>query len=315
MKSKLFGCSFIAVFFLIAPLIPHAISQSQNSSAPLTDVCRAGWSRYTCGVQVRVCVSPDVENHFNLADSVRWSVEGCGKTPTRKVVPEAWTHATPEEVGYLSAARRWAGYDFHIRVVNFDSSAIRNGDLEGAIQNLHIAHEGYEGDTDRFNEGRAKYRPSGDQALESYGIPLPVPKTPATEVCPATWSRFSCRFVRLCVSPSVAAKYDLASSKQFGSANCKEDTRSVSAANTRLSPEEVGLAAGAMIVGPRYLRAVKIDSSDVFEGDIEEAIQRLVLVPIPPEALMEYDRGYTKGQAEFEAYLAKNKQREAGRPQ
>jgi hypothetical protein len=297
---------------LAIALVPQAISQeSQHPGSPLKDVCREGWSRYDCG-STRVCVSPELENQYDLAASSRWSVEGCSKTPTQRILPDAWAHATPEEIGYLSPSFRWRGYWFHDRVVNLDSSIVKNRDLDGAVEQL-LRHGGsYPYFMDRFNEGRAKHHAEIDDSLERYGLP-PPPET-GKELCPPGWSKFSCRFVRLCVSPSVSSSFDLTSSKEFGYADCKSDNRAVSGQDINFKPHDVGLAAGALVGGPVYLKAVKLDSSDIFEGDIDEAIQRLVLVPIPVSALLEYDRGHQEGEARFQKTLDKAKQLDSGRP-
>jgi hypothetical protein len=317
----LLECCGLSMALVFMPLIPEAISQeSQRSGTPLKDVCRDGWARYYCeGGGVRVCVSPEVESHYDLASSSHWSTQSCSKSPTQSLVPDAWAHVPPELIGYLSATSEWAGYRFVMRVVNFDSSAIRNGDLEKAIDNLPLYQRG---DSDSWNEGIARHRPHAAYPLDSYGIDLPAPKISVKDACPTTYSRFGCQFVRLCVSPSVAAKYDLTSSEEFGYAKCKVDNRIVPESDTycspkqdtHCSPHDVGMAAGMLILGPRYLKAVKLDSSDIFDGNIEEAIQRLVLVPIPTSGLMEYDRGYDEGQAAFQKYLSENGQKDAKSP-
>jgi hypothetical protein len=187
---------------------------------------------------------------------------------------------------------------------------IKNGDLEGAIRELFMErglYGQYPYFMDRFNEGRAKYQAHEEVSLDSYNIKPPSSRTPVTDVCPEQWSRFSCQFVRLCVSPTVAAKYDLVSSEEFKYARCKADNRSVPEGDTHFSPHDVG--EGALLVDRVYFKAVKLDSSDIFEGDIEEAIERLVLVPIPSSALIEYDRGYEVGLPRFKRSVAKTSQK------
>jgi hypothetical protein len=192
--------------------------------------------------------------------------------------------------------------------------------LDIAIKNLQLYHPG---DNDASDNVQSKYHQHYPvKSLEQYNLEPPIPKAGAADVCPAAWSRFSCKFVRLCVSPSVKSKYDLKTSKEFGYADCKADNRTVPEndtycspqRDTHCSPHDVGLAAGMLILGPRYLKAVKLDSSDIFDGDIEEAIQRLVLVPVPTSGLMEYDRGYEEGQAQFKKYVSENGLKETTNP-
>jgi hypothetical protein len=315
-KSVLFGCIIIVAILLVSPLIYPTISQvSQQRAVPLTDVCQEGWSRYYCGLGVRLCISPDVESQYDLSKT---NINWCNSSP-QPSLPDVWAHVSPEVVGYVEAAYpRWAGYNFHVRVVKFDAAMIKDGDVKTAAENLQRDMH-TEAERDAYTSGDRLGQPKNlsekwtapapQPTLESYGLP-PAPGS-GKELCPTAWSRFSCQFVRLCVSPSVAANYDLKSSKEFGYAGCKSDNRSVSEQDTNFKPHDVGFAAGALLIGPRYFRVVKLDSSDIFDGNIEEAIQRLVLVPIPPSGLMEYDRGYAEGQTKFKDYLAKNRQRES----
>lgn len=286
---------------LAISLIPQAISQeSRQSAIPLKDVCREGWSRYKTGLGVRLCVSPDVEQQGDFRSSAACK-NNCA--PDAHLVPEAWAHATAEEVGYLHASggTEWAGYEFRVRVVNVDSSLMKSSGLERAVD---INEES-------FQHGSSKFIPTyHEMSLASYGLPFPERKVAVADVCPPHWSRFSCQFVRLCVSPSVAGKYNLATSNEFGYADCKADDHTVPAEETHSSPSDVGFAAGALLTGPRYFKSAKLDSSDIFNGDIEEAIQRLVLVPIPTSGLMDYDRGFVKGQGMFKDYLTRNGQKD-----
>ena len=82
--------------------------------------------------------------------------------------------------------------------------------------------------------------------------------------------------------------------------------------DTHFSPGDVG--EGAFLVDRIYFKAVKLDSSDIFEGDIDEAILRLVLVPIPASGLIDYDRGYEKAKVRFlrSAAKADKKQEQSG---
>jgi hypothetical protein len=324
-KAVLLCCGLTIAALYIA-LIPQVISQeSQQRATPLKDVCPQGWSHYKCGNSVRLCVPPDLESQYDLANSVKeWSEQNCGEAD-KTILPDAWAHATPEEVGYLLFASRWQAYDFYCGVVKLDSSMIDssvftkkryNNEEMNRRQNMVDAFSRLRSkissacDDYRWQEGRAAYKAHVDMSAEQYKIKLPPPEIGVKDVCHAGWSRFSCQFVRLCVSPDVVAKYDLNTSREFGYAHCKADSRVVPEEETHYSPEDVGFFAGSLLAGPRYIGAVKLDSSDIFNGNIEEAIQRLALVPIPTSGLMDYDRGFEKGQAMFVDYLAKNAQKD-----
>ena len=188
---------------------------------------------------------------------------------------------------------------------------IKDGDVETAANKVvRDAQSGTDSERDIFNAAGA--RGSALRWEKPFEIPKDVKlrssETSVTDVCPTSWSRFSCQFIRLCISPSVVHHYDLASSEEFGYARCKADTRSVPEEDTHFSPGDVG--EGALLVDRVYFKAVKLDSSDIFEGDIDEAILRLVLVPIPPSGLIEYDRGYVKAKARFQRSVAKTDQKQ-----
>jgi hypothetical protein len=291
---------YVASLFitLAALIIPQAVSQeSRPPATPLKDVCPQGWSRYNAGVGFRLCVSPDVEARGDFKNSELCKIASCNVD--YNLVPDAWSHATAEEVGYLHAegGGEYGGYHFYVRVVNVDSSTTEE-QLKKALD--------INGELESYQHGSSEYTPFyRGMSLAAYGIPAP-PEAPGAEVCPPHWARFSCQFVRLCVSPSVASEYNLAESKNFDCAQCKPDNHSVPASETYLTPEDVGFFAGALLNGPRYFKSVKLDSSDIFDGNMEEAILRLVLVPIPTSGLMDYDRGFAKGQEMFKGYLAKN---------
>jgi hypothetical protein len=300
----LLGCIFAVATMLAIPLAPRAISQESQQSRPLRDVCREGWSRYTCGPRlVRLCVSPEVEREHDVTATPAYREGGCYLDQT--LVPEAWAHAGAEQMGYLAQDNgMYAGYNFRGRVLNLDSSNIKDAELEKLMWESLITE--HQGEDRAYSRGFSEFEASlPAKSLESYGLP-PAPTT-GKELCPATYSRFSCQFVRLCVSPSVVARYDLKSSKEFGYANCKADDRAVSEQDINFKPHDVGVAAGALVGGPVYFKAVKLDSSDILDGNIEEAVERLVLVPIPINGLMEYDRGYQEGQARFQRILDKAK--------
>jgi hypothetical protein len=318
-KSMLLPCGLAIAVLFAMPLIPQAISQElQSNGTPLRDVCPVGWSRYRC-IGIRLCISPEVENRYDASASPGVT-NSCHSDKVlfgdKIVIPEAWTRATPEESGY-SVGRNKGDYFFYSRVVKLDQSMIKNGDLIKTLQDLLVVGTEFES----WSHGRAKWKPLVPQkSLEAYSLP-PAPTT-GKEVCPVGWAKFSCQFVRLCVSPSVAANYHFSTSREFNDAQCEADNHTVSEndtycspkRDTHCSPHDVGMAAGMLILGPRYLKAVKLDSSDIFDGNIEEAIQRLVLVPIPTSGLMEYDRGYDEGQAAFQKYLSENGQKDAKSP-
>ena len=300
-KLILLGCGLSIATLL--PLLPLTSSPApQESTARLKDVCPEGWTRYGCQL-VRLCVSPEVESQYPVAKTLEDKSTGCGR-PDDRIVPEVWTHATPYEVGWREKGQ-YGGYNFYSKVAKLDSSTIKNGDLNDAIASLHLNDPS----TD-WNNGWHDYLNTNLMSLETYDLALPPPKTPVKEVCPTGWSRFSCEFVRLCVAPSVTNRYNLTTSKEFGNARCEMDNRSVGEQDTHSSPHEVGKAAAALLLGPRYVGVVKLDSPDIFDGNIDEAIQRLVLVPIPTNALIEYARGAKEGEAMFRSYLSKNRQKE-----
>jgi hypothetical protein len=305
-------CSLSIAALFAMPLIPQAIAQEpQASETPLKDVCREGWSHYSCG-QVRMCVSPDVEEQL----TTHWGfqhAQGCYRDET--LIPDVWAHVSAEVIGYLQQGYgRYSGYTFRTHVVYFDSSTIKNAEPDslGAISSALRSSLFDQGQKNlvAFDKGMSEFIPGSnyEEPVDSYNIKHQLPKTPATDVCPAAWSRFSCQFVRLCVSPSVASKYDVASSDEFKYAHCKADNRSVPEGDTHFSPHEVG--EGALLFDRVYFKAVRLDSSDIFEGDIEEAIRRLVLVPIPPHALMEYDLGYEEGRARFRRLVTKTNEKQ-----
>jgi hypothetical protein len=245
-----------------------------------------------------------VEKQYDLTNSIReFSQESCYSDSDS--VPEVWTHATPEEMGYFAQDNgTYRGYKFRAGVVNIDSPRIKNGDLKSFI----LSHKGSTDDYVSYDKGFKEHISRYEMSVDSYNIVSPSPKTPVTDVCPAQWSRFSCQFVRLCASPSVVGKYDLASSEEFKYAHCKADNRSVPEVDTHFSPYDVGYA--ALLVDRVYFKAVKLDSPNIFEGDIEEAIERLVLIPIQPHALMDYDRGYEVGRTRFERSVSKANQKQ-----
>ncbi len=78
---------------------------------------------------------------------------------------------------------------------------------------------------------------------------------------------------------------------------------------TGATPHDVGYARGALLIGPRYLNTVKMYSSDIVNGDIDEAIQRLVLVPVTARVYVEFLRGEGEGIAQFEEFLAKTRKK------
>ena len=162
------GLSIAALFFPFPPLVREALSQeSQASATPLKDVCPEGWSRYVCDNTLRLCVSPEVEKQYDLSNSYReFSQERCSVDSMS--VPEAWTHATQEEMGYLAPDNgKYRGYQPHrVGVVNLDSSQIKNGDLKSAILRVTPTSE----DLRSYEKGFSKYIARYEISVDSYNI-------------------------------------------------------------------------------------------------------------------------------------------------
>lgn len=229
-----------------------------------------------------------------------------------RIVPEEWTHATVGELGYLSQAWGQKGYYYYYKVVNVDASMIDSdkfdeGKLSFAVRRLYHAVDLSNADRGDYLRNREKCEKLTslfrDYSLDEYHLKVLQPKPGVKDVCRPSSVRYSCDFVRLCVSPGVSSQYDLAKSKQFKYAGCKADDRIVPAAETESSAHDVGFAAGALILGPRYMKSVELDLPNIFGGDVDEAIQRLLMVPIQPHDLMEWDQGYLDGQAKFSQFL------------
>lgn len=295
------GLSIAAL--VVMPLVPRTVSQeAQERAAPLRDVCPEGWARYSCN-EVRLCVSPEVENQYDVAKALEEKGTGCGRSD--RIVPGAWAHVTPYVVGWRNRAYMGGGYYFYTRVAKLDASNVKNRDLNEAIENLHLGNTSRE-----LSKGGSDWKPVDFESLETYKLKVPTPNPSVKEVCPAGWRRFSCEFVRLCVAPSVTNRYNLETSREFQNADCKMDSRTVGAEDTNSSPHDVGYARGWMLLGPQYVGVVKLDLSDIFDGNVDEAIQRLVLVPLPPNALIEFNHGAKEGVARFQNYLNENRIKE-----
>jgi len=145
-------------------------------------------------------------------------------------------------------------------------------------------------------------------SLDDYEL-SPAKPPSNDDVCLPNWTRYSCTFIRLCVSPSVMHRYAVRMSSMFKNGECESDSGVVPADWTAASPKDIGYARGALLTGRRYLKAVKLDSSEIADGDIDEAIQRLVLVPVTARMYMEYLHGLGEGIAEFQDFLAKNRKK------
>lgn len=319
-KSAAIACGMTLAALLAVPMAPRTTlleAQQVGTKSSDGDVCPADWARYRLGDGARLCISPQVENLYleqkkDEYDSEHsYDVASMLKTsyiaqPDNFVVPEAWAHATPEEIGWLVASGA-GGYQFRCKVIKFDTSNIEHGNLKTTLRNLPDCS------STEWDKGFAEYKPQGRISLDDFGIHLPPPKTTGKEVCPVKSSRFSCKFIRLCVAADVADHYNLSESKEFQYARCEADSGTVPEANTNSSPHDVGYSAGAtaQLIAPRYLKTVELNSSDVLDGNIDDAIKRLVLYPVPTNAFLEYARGYEKGQTEFYAFLEKAKQKKA----
>jgi hypothetical protein len=308
-----------AVFFAVVFLTKPAFLASQDSAIPLKDVCPAGWTRYECSGVIRLCTSPDLHTGVGMESYC---------TISKRIVPDEWIHDTAYDVGFAKANagggyRTGTGYGWFTGVWKIDSSSVSSDDDMRAI--LHritpIGIEDEKGNSD-YRQWRATVPDEVEEwtkhsipiaslhlgSLEEYGLHRPKPPSD-NDVCPADWGRYSCALMRLCVSPGVMHRYAVTMSENFKYAECRSDSNIVPAEWTGATPHDVGYARGALLVGPRYLNTVKMDSSDIVNGDIDEAIQRLVLVPATARVYVEFLRGEGEGIAEFEEFLAKNRKK------
>ena len=184
----------IGLFCVFAPtLLAHA--QEAHDRGPLKDVCGEG-SRYSCGLAVRLCVSQDIEEQYDLTKTeINYCSHGANHLPL-PVIPDAWAHVSLDIAGYVrGAGPRWDGYNFATRVVNFDSSMIKDGDVETAANKVQRnVNSGGNPENDAFIE--ASHRGSKLNFEKQVEVPSDIKvrprETSVTDVCPTSWSRFSC---------------------------------------------------------------------------------------------------------------------------
>jgi hypothetical protein len=315
--------TFTAILFALALLLRPTFLASQGPVIALKDVCPDGWTRYDCNDGVRLCTSPDFRSAcesrgISCDNTVRYIGE-C--VVSKWIVPEEWAHDTIDDLGF---ARFEIGprYGWHTRVVRIDSSSFSSkDDLHDAMKSLNAfgvmarAREAHD-------EWRRNVPDEVDEDLKRSGWPprvhinslaeyrLPPPRPPNNnDVCPADWTRYSCELIRLCVSPNIMHRYAVRMSPMFKNAACEADSGIVPSEWTGATPHDVGYAQGSLLLGPRYLKTVRLDSSDIADGDIDEAIQRLVLVPVTARMYVEYLHGLGEGIAEFEEFLAKDRKK------
>jgi hypothetical protein len=300
-----------------------ATSGRLGSSTELRDVCPDGWSRYRCSSDrveeeggIRLCVSPGVQ--------IGPEAQGvCRKDPL--IVPEAWSHASPDEVGWEEANCGSNCTILVTNVVRLDSDTFDRYRKEVLARN-HLSLKGYYqehpdmlaatvvvdllSDSARGGEWsaiqnykRLDYLTSEERTLVQKWLPPPKPKSTAIEVCPSGWQRYSCKFSRLCVSPEVAAKYDLNNARAFSCHDCKLDENIVSEPDTHASAREVGFIAGGMIQVPKYTSVVNLNLPDIGDGNLDEAMERLLMIPPGIKANRDYYEGFGMGLANLKALI------------
>ena len=66
-----------------------------------------------------------------------------------------------------------------------------------------------------------------------------------------------------------------------------------------------------MILGPKYVKAVKLNLWDIWDGNLQEAMERLMFVPIDITAYHEHYQGFEEGRAKFKELLSQLRQKAA----
>ena len=321
----------LAFTFLVMPNIRQDASlRAQEASE--SDVCPAHWYKFNC-TGIRLCVSPEMDRfrgvgHENLTDSIY------GAAPEHDnrgaciedffSVPPAYTHASEKQLSFYAGYYDVVEAPMFMKVVKFDDADFSSEDSwSRALQRFKASFNDVEAhDQTAFREGQERRNEVLDTRAADAQLPLPtLPNSGESvrEVCPSGSARFTCQFARLCISADVASRFanTLEKSGEFYFAKCKADTVAVPEASTHATPYMVGYAAGFRLLGPKYFKLVKVDSSYVKDDGqwwttgINPALERANLSLLPPSAIQEYAKGWHDGNVEFQNFLNKAKQKAA----
>jgi hypothetical protein len=263
--------------------------------------------------QKLLCVSPEYYSSIPGGVGTLYTA-GCSPL-ARGVLPPELVYNTPHDVGFAYRTYTWVFYSGVVKLDSpnrWDDATLEMLRFREASREFQSGMEEYERwranipdevpDEKKKGKNAAPITPS---SLEAYGL---HPKEPPseTDVCPQRWARYSCQFVRLCASPSVANQYPLKT--YLKGAGCEWDSSIVPKEWTGATPKNVGYSAGALMQGRRYLKAVNLDSADIIDGDLKDAFQRLS-PPITARMYVEYLYGLGEGISDFHDFLTKVRQK------
>jgi hypothetical protein len=136
------------------------------------------------------------------------------------------------------------------------------------------------------------------------------------QACPSGWFPHVCDFDILCVSPGVETTSDFSRSKEFKRANCKLDYERKEIAATVImgeGPAPKGpwaacySVAFAGIAPMMKVRALKLDSTSIIDGDLDRALVSVGL-HAPANWFEQCDKGKYDGNKDLWDYLNKTDQ-------
>lgn len=278
--------------FLLVVLCLHVFSQSsvgQSTKGSGGKACPAHWKTHVCHDTV-LCVDPEVEMKYSFEAPLKHV--GCNPEVATNVIPASSIRGDPYLYGFSVGAGLVPG--FWVRALMVDSSMVQDGDVEGALKSLGVGTYGANDWAHLENKGRI----NGSQAHNAR-LMLPTMKVSAEgrPACSSASSVHVCgSMILLCVAPEIERKYDLLDSEPFQKAYCDARPLSEPVPATAITgdPYKAGFSLGFMILPPKYVEVIKLDSLQIAGGDLDEALRKLDL-RIPSDWETKFDEGLDAG--------------------
>jgi hypothetical protein len=283
---EMLSVAFFALL-LVAPFSRTFWAQSTKGSGGMA--CPAHWTAHICGPDI-LCVAPEVEAKYDLEAPLRHvhcsPKAAAGEIPASSLRDDPYLYGFSVGAGLQPTFRRQA--------LMLDSSMLTDGDVEGALKALDVDAVGGNEWAHPANQGHV----DGTSAmLASLRMPSVKVNQVGAFACPSpSLSHVCSSMILLCVAPQIEGKYDLPDSEVFQRAYCDATplSKPVPATSITGDPYKAGYYIGFMVLPPKFVKLIKLDNSQMVEGNLDEALIKLDL-RIPPDWVTKFDKGIHDG--------------------
>jgi len=268
----------------------------QSTKGPGGKACPARWKTHICDGGTILCVDPEVELKYDVTAPL--PKVNCNPAIAKQEIKASQVRGDAFLHGFTVGAA--VPETFWMRALMLDASMVHDGNIEGALHRLGLPkpYTSFGPSDGKVDEAIALGNNSRNAAglLEQATGGLPEHAQGKLACAPPSVVHECASMILLCVDPEVEEKSDLSNSEAFRTAYCdfRPMTKPVLATAITGDPYKAGYSVGFWVLPERFVKIVKVDSSQIAGGNLNEALTKLDL-GIPPDWEIQFDEGVEAG--------------------